>query len=116
MVLRYWQEREVREETDDYLRQYPDEADSLPDHQPIDERDDYSDYQSYIRSREWETRAIEAKRRAGWRCQECGKRFEVGERHKLHAHHLTYDRLYRELRQDVKVLCQDCHKRAHGRL
>jgi len=114
-VLHYWHEREERLRLDEYLKDYPEEAEEYPWHEPIDERDGYVDYQSYIRSREWETKAVYAKRRAGWTCQSCGLVYDPGNRDTiLHVHHLHYRNLYKELRQDVQVLCQVCHKQAHG--
>lgn len=116
-VWHYRLEREFRENFDEGLRERPEAIDELPDHEPIDERDSYRDYQSYIRSREWETKAMRAKSRAGWMCQGCGLRYDPADRSTiLHVHHLHYRTLYKERWQDVKVLCQDCHKRAHGRL
>lgn len=114
LVWHYRMERDGRENFDAYLIERPVEIDALPDHLPIDDRDSYNDYKSYIRSREWETKAVYAKRRAGWTCEKCGRRYESGELHKLHAHHLHYRTLYKERRQDIQVLCSDCHKQAHG--
>lgn len=114
MVCHYWLERENRVSFDAYLVDEPDAIDELPDHMPIDERDSYHDYKSYIRSREWETKAVYAKRRAGWTCENCGWRYEADDLRKLHAHHLHYRNLYKERRQDIRVLCSDCHKKAHG--
>lgn len=31
----------------------------------------------------------------------------------LDGHHLTYERLFDELPEDVKLLCRKCHKRVH---
>jgi 5-methylcytosine-specific restriction endonuclease McrA len=33
----------------------------------------------------------------------------------LHVHHLTYERLGRELIEDVQIICRECHDREHGR-
>ncbi len=63
-------------------------------------------YQDYIRSATWKTRAFAAKERADWKCQVCNRsRREVV----LDAHHRTYERLGRELPEDITVLCRDCH-------
>ena len=35
--------------------------------------------------------------------------------HKLHVHHLTYDRVGQEADSDLLVLCFQCHQKAHGR-
>ena len=64
-------------------------------------------HREYINSAQWNTRALAAKERAGWRCQVCNK-------HKnqtiLDAHHRTYERLGWELPSDITVLCRDCHE------
>ena len=75
--------------------------------------EDYSDVPLYLRyssmqsDLRWNTRALAAKKRAGWRCQVCNK-------HKnqtiLDAHHRTYERLGWELPSDITVLCRDCHE------
>lgn len=71
----------------------------------LDEKDYYipGDYRSYIQSREWKIKADYCKQSVGFVCQDCGKGGV------LHAHHLTYKRLFREQRQDIRVLCPDCH-------
>lgn len=33
----------------------------------------------------------------------------------LHVHHLTYERLGRELLTDLVTLCAGCHRKQHGR-
>jgi hypothetical protein len=33
----------------------------------------------------------------------------------LHVHHLTYERLGKELITDVEIICGDCHEKEHGR-
>lgn len=77
-----------------------------------DERDSYHDYHTYIKSREWNIKSWRAKVLAGWACARCGY---VGGFSQLHAHHLTYDNLYQELKTDVEVLCRRCHKIEHRR-
>jgi hypothetical protein len=50
-----------------------------------------------------------AERRAHARgcCETCG------ERRSLEAHHTTYEREGREHVDDLRMLCRDCHRRAH---
>ncbi|MCK4259880.1 MAG: hypothetical protein KAX49_12940 [Halanaerobiales bacterium] len=43
-----------------------------------------------------------------YKCEECHKK-----RENLECHHLTYDNLGRELREDIKVLCKRCHTKKH---
>ena len=33
----------------------------------------------------------------------------------LHVHHLTYERLGKELIADVEIICGECHHKEHGR-
>ncbi len=64
------------------------------------------DYNEYIKSPEWRSRANAAKQRAGYRCRICNRhQREIP----LHAHHRTYERLGHELPDDITVLCEDCH-------
>ncbi len=65
------------------------------------------DYNEYIKSPEWRSRANAAKQRAGYRCRICNRhQTEIP----LHAHHRTYERLGHELPDDITVLCEDCHR------
>jgi hypothetical protein len=43
------------------------------------------------------------------RCSRCQKSAVT-----LHVHHLTYERLGKELLTDVEIICRDCHKKEHG--
>ncbi len=61
-------------------------------------------YYEYIKSAEWKSKADAAKELAGGRCQVCNK---TGN---LNAHHRTYERLGKELPEDITVLCRDCHE------
>jgi len=67
-----------------------------------------SEYLAYLSSPAWKTRAADARRRAGRRCQLCNR---TGE---LHVHHRTYERLGHELDEDLIVLCSRCHNRFHA--
>lgn len=69
-------------------------------------------YQQYLRSPYWRAIRRRALIAASWVCQQCyrSQREDVI----LEVHHLTYDRLGCEVPGDLKVLCGDCHKAAHG--
>jgi hypothetical protein len=67
-----------------------------------------SRYQAYLQSPEWAQRKFDALRRAGQRCQVCNSPAA------LEVHHRTYERIYRELPEDLTVLCRECHARHHG--
>jgi len=68
------------------------------------------DYGQYIQSSAWKQKALNAKKRAGWRCQVCGR--PQGVIH-LDVHHNTYTRLGYEIPEDLVALChEDCHPAA----
>jgi hypothetical protein len=55
-------------------------------------------------------------RSADYRCERCGS---PGDARSLEVHHLTYERLGRELPEDLMVVCWPCHdiedaERANG--
>jgi 5-methylcytosine-specific restriction endonuclease McrA len=64
-------------------------------------------YRKYIESAKWRTKAAAARKRAGYRCQMCGRALP------LQVHHNTYKRLGYELPRDLIALCDDCHRRHH---
>lgn len=66
------------------------------------------DYNTYMRSPAWKLKRAACIRRARGRCQECGRK----EKH-LHAHHLTYERLGHEKKDDLIALCSSCHAKRH---
>ena len=63
-------------------------------------------YQWYLRSPAWRDRRTAAFRRAGGRCQRCGKPAE-------HVHHKNYIRLFAESSDDLEALCAECHADEH---
>ncbi len=72
-------------------------------------------YAAYLRSTDWKVRRYRALDDANFRCQRCGCR---GARdpyghYGLDVHHLNYDRLGKERREDLEVLCRPCHDGAH---
>ena len=66
------------------------------------------DYESYIRSSEWQEKRQERLRIDGFTCKACGTNKD------LQVHHLTYDRLSKENMDDLITLCADCHKKEHN--
>lgn len=67
------------------------------------------EWRRYLRSGAWAAKRMEAVRRAGFRCQECGRsNFDVS---KFQVHHLTYEHFGRERVEDLRVLCRRCHRR-----
>lgn len=68
------------------------------------------DYEAYLRSDAWKSRATEAKKRAGYACMLCSSKGAV------EVHHRNYERVGREKPSDLVVLCESCHCRHHGTL
>lgn len=63
----------------------------------------------YWESETWKARALKAKERDNFQCQECGS-----EMRSLRVHHLTYERKWCERLEDLITLCQDCHEGKHN--
>lgn len=61
-------------------------------------------HRHYIKSSEWKSKADEAKKMAGYRCQICNSSGQ------LDAHHRTYERIGNENLSDITVLCRSCHE------
>lgn len=72
-------------------------------------------YDEYIQSEFWAIKVKAAKRSANYRCQICNRSEEETI---LDGHHRTYERLGKELPQDITILCRDCHElyTRHSRL
>lgn len=67
----------------------------------------FVNYAKYIQSKGWKAISLAAMRRAGFRCERCGRSDTLSTRHK------TYGRLGCELPADVEVLCKCCHDDTH---
>lgn len=67
-------------------------------------------YLDVLSSPAWQHVREQALNRAGWRCEECGRRT------RLDGHHARgYGMLGHETAADVRMLCRSCHDRTHGR-
>lgn len=66
-------------------------------------------YRDYMHSDAWRRKARKVRKRAGYRCQNCGKKAP------LEVHHKTYERLGHERMRDLIGLCPQCHRKQHGR-
>jgi hypothetical protein len=77
-----------------------------PDRDPELSRLRYADY---LRTDHWRETRERALMRAGHQCKRC----EATDR-RLDVHHLSYERLGRELESDLTVLCSICHAIEHG--
>jgi hypothetical protein len=67
-------------------------------------------YRRYLNSQAWAARRAEIHARADGECEECGASLGPGE---AEVHHLSYERVGRELPEDLVALCPGCHRRAH---
>ena len=66
-------------------------------------------YGLYLRSPLWRARRRLWILQANGRCQDCGR----WQGRQLTIHHLNYQRLGHERRDDVRVLCWPCHHARH---
>jgi 5-methylcytosine-specific restriction endonuclease McrA len=64
-------------------------------------------YAEHLDSPEWAEQRARVVRRAGGRCQTCGRA------KRLHVHHRTYGVRRSERADDLIVLCEDCHLAVH---
>ena len=68
-------------------------------------------YEAHINSLEWKLFRLTVFASRGTNCEACGLS-DSGQRH---VHHLHYRNLGHEKLEDVKVLCEVCHQKAHPR-
>jgi 5-methylcytosine-specific restriction endonuclease McrA len=68
----------------------------------------YINHRKYILSAAWKKKAQEKRDLVGNKCELCNLE------NNLQVHHLTYERLGKELMEDLQVLCGDCHMKVHG--
>lgn len=64
-------------------------------------------YDAYMASKQWASRRDAYYRAHACRCSACASI------DKIHLHHLTYERMGRELDSDLTPLCEGCHARVH---
>jgi hypothetical protein len=70
---------------------------------------DKEKYQAYLCSREWSEKREKVRKRAGGNCERC-RVFPMDA-----CHHLTYERKYNELLEDLQASCDFCHQFTHGK-
>lgn len=68
---------------------------------------DWQKYSFYLQSKEWASLRKKVLARAQHRCQLCNSK------EKLHVHHRTYERIFKEHVSDLTVLCEPCHTMFH---
>ena len=66
-------------------------------------------YLDYIASDVWKELADESRENANNRCKLCNSP------ENLRVHHRTYERLGKELQDDLITLCSDCHEKFHDK-
>jgi len=64
-------------------------------------------YKRYLKSEKWRLLKQKLFRERGFNCELCKSQ------RNLHVHHITYERLGKEEDDDVMILCEGCHKKAH---
>ena len=67
-------------------------------------------YQRHLKSPHWRKLKVEALKRSGNLCEECGA---DGRETRLELHHLHYRNLGNESREDVKLLCTQKRANCH---
>ena len=68
-------------------------------------------YQDYLKSADWKKKRMRKFNRYGGKKKRCAI---CAATDKLHVHHLVYrDRLEDAEDNDLRILCEDCHKAAH---
>lgn len=63
---------------------------------------------AYMKTEQWKQLKSIRLEIAQNKCEHCGSI------HKLHLHHVNYERLTQELVEDVAVLCNECHNKVHS--
>lgn len=64
-------------------------------------------YHKYLNSAQWKEKRKFALEFYGNRCGLCGSKYD------LEIHHRSYKNIFRELMEDLMILCETCHKRHH---
>ena len=66
-------------------------------------------YDRYMQTPEWKERRQLVLKRANYVCEGCGKAKAT------EVHHLTYERLGKEMLFDLVAVCDECHRKIHPR-
>lgn len=69
----------------------------------------WDEYDKYLSSEAWHDRRALVLKRAHGVCEGCGLADAT------QVHHLTYDRVGREMLFDLVAMCNDCHEVVHGK-
>lgn len=68
---------------------------------------DKAKYYRYLKSPQWKEKRRFALEFYGNQCGLCGSRYD------LEIHHRSYKNIFRELMEDLMVLCETCHRTHH---
>jgi len=63
---------------------------------------DKDEYREYLQSPEWREKRREFLEEENYECERCGE-------YATQVHHKTYENLGEEEKDDVEVLCHNCH-------
>lgn len=66
-------------------------------------------YSDYLQTAHWQSKKQGTLARSNYHCYECLSTTS------LQVHHLSYKRLGAEKSRDLRVLCDSCHRKAHGK-
>jgi hypothetical protein len=62
----------------------------------------------YLQSSHWKSFSRKIKKSANGKCSQCKQSAGA-----LDCHHLNYEHLWHETKEDVIVLCRTCHEKRH---
>lgn len=65
-------------------------------------------YYKYLQSPQWRIFRAEIIKERGAKCEKCQK-----ETKQIQAHHKTYARIYKERKEDILLVCRECHEAIH---
>lgn len=82
---------------------------ALQERKDAESKDWWERYDSYLSSETWIRRREKILERDNHVCQGCLSRSAA------HVHHLTYAHVFEELAFELISLCEQCHKKAHGK-
>ncbi len=73
------------------------------------------EYEKLLQSDYWKGYSYSLIKERDFTCEDCGRRF-YNERNKLQVHHLVYRDVspWSYKPEEVRVLCEECHKKRHG--
>ena len=66
------------------------------------------DYEAYLQTNHWRTLRKQIYDDRNQKCQKCKKVISD-----YHVHHVTYERIGKERKSDLKLFCYKCHEKVH---